>query len=69
MFTGLAVIGGLVCTKIIYYFVEKYNKLSWVVLTVIILAQLNVFGIVFYIIKQVLEYGWNSITSLNVTIC
>lgn len=36
MFIGLAIIGGLVCAQIIYYLVLKFNKLSWIVLTVII---------------------------------
>lgn len=50
MFTGVALLGSLVISKVIYKIVQKYNKTSMVVMFVFALAVLNVFSNVAYIV-------------------
>lgn len=58
IFTLVALLGGMVISKIIYYFVAKYNKTSMIVMFVFVLAIINVFSNVAYLWMTEERFGW-----------
>lgn len=68
-YTGLAVFGGLVISKFIYYIVQKYKKHSIIIFIVFCLAILNFVSTVAYIFQDAYEQGWAHLVEFSNTLC
>ncbi|KAL4512562.1 hypothetical protein ABPG72_020399 [Tetrahymena utriculariae] len=57
----LALIGGLLFSNILYFYVNKYNLQSLIIWIILFVALLNLVSMPYYIYAKSNQYGWDSL--------
>ncbi|EAR87541.1 sulfite exporter TauE/SafE (macronuclear) [Tetrahymena thermophila SB210] len=63
LFSILSFIGGFLCAKLIYRYVEKKKASYLIVFIVFGLAILNILAFIVYLTKKGVRYGWDSLVN------
>ncbi|KAL4466077.1 hypothetical protein ABPG74_004314 [Tetrahymena malaccensis] len=63
LFSILSFIGGFICAKLIYKYVEKKKASYLIVFIVFGLAMLNIVAFIVYLTKKGVRYGWDSLVN------